>query len=126
MQVDQNEYELELPEEARLIGTARRIDGLGRVVVPVELRKLMGIGSNELLGFRFVDGHIEIVRLTADCALCGATEGLRQLGKKHICADCERGIREQPECALCGRNDDLIERNGKYVCAGCAREISLV
>jgi transcriptional pleiotropic regulator of transition state genes len=124
MRIGSNPHIIDIADEDQLIGTARRIDNLGRVVVPAELRRLMGIRTNELLGFRFQDGHIEIVRLAPECALCGTTRSLRPVGKKHLCTSCERDIRQQPECALCGRYDGLIERGGKHVCLECVSGIN--
>ena len=113
-------------QEPRAVGAARRIDQLGRVVVPAELRKMMGIESGDLLDFRFVDGHIAILRLEPECVLCGSSTGLTAVDDKHVCGACVERIRHQPECAICGRLDDLVERNGRHVCKNCVREISLV
>jgi transcriptional pleiotropic regulator of transition state genes len=117
---------VDISQEQRSVGTARRIDQLGRVVVPAELRKMMGIASGDLLDFRFVDGHIAILRLDPECALCGSSENLTALDDKHVCGACVDRIRHQPECAICGRLDDLVDRNGRHVCSTCVREISLV
>jgi ribosomal protein S27AE len=87
---------------------------------------MMGIATGDLLDFRFVDGHIEILRLEPECVLCGATSTLTELHDKHVCTSCLDTIRNQPECAICGRLDGLVERGGKHVCSDCVREISLV
>jgi transcriptional pleiotropic regulator of transition state genes len=120
------EKTIDLRSEARAVGTARRIDQLGRVVVPAELRKMMGIENGDLLDFRFVDGHIVILRLETECALCGSSEDLTPFDDKHVCAACIEKLRHQPECAICGGTNDLFERHGKHVCQKCAEEISLV
>ena len=99
-------------EKHRAVGTARRIDQLGRVVVPSELRKMMGIASGDLLDFRMVDGHIALLKIDPECALCNSTDRLSEIRGKHLCADCLRSIRHRPECAMCGSVDNLVERNG--------------
>ena len=44
--------------EHREIGTARQIDQLGRVVVPAELRKRIGLLTGDLLDFRIIGGNV--------------------------------------------------------------------
>ena len=70
------------------IGNARRIDPLGRVVVPAELRKLLGIEPGDLLDISLRDDRIVVTKVEANCALCGRTEHLVELRGKHICRDC--------------------------------------
>ncbi len=78
------------------IGTARRIDALGRVVVPAELRRLLGIKEGDLLDIHVEEGHLVLQRLEAACALCGGTEGLRRVRDKHICASCVELLHTTP------------------------------
>jgi transcriptional pleiotropic regulator of transition state genes len=117
--------ELDLDRAAHSVGTARRIDRLGRVVVPAELRKMMGIHESELLDFRFVDGHIEILRVVPECVLCGATEELTTVRDKHLCERCLKSVRHQPECAICGNLTRLVQRNEKFVCSDCLAQMSV-
>jgi len=42
-------------------GVTRKVDELGRVVIPIELRRVMGIGVKEPVEF-FVDGDSVILR----------------------------------------------------------------
>ncbi len=112
--------------ESASIGTSRRIDQLGRVVVPAELRKMLGIHSGDLLDFRIIGGHIALLKVESRCALCDSTDGLTPVHGKHLCAECLHSIRHQPECAICGTSQHLVERNGKFVCNTCVREITLV
>ena len=74
------------------IGTARRIDALGRVVVPAELRRLLGIKEGDLLDIHVEDGQLVLQRLDPACAVCGGREGLRPLHGKHVCASCVESI----------------------------------
>jgi transcriptional pleiotropic regulator of transition state genes len=112
--------------ETREIGTARQIDQLGRVVVPAELRKMLGLHPGDLLDFRFVDGHIAVLKVDPECALCGGREHLLERHGKSICATCVSEIREEPNCAICGRTGDLVARHEKFVCTTCVDEMSLV
>ena len=72
----------------RSVGTARRIDQLGRVVVPAELRKILGIRKGDLLDIRVEDGRLVLVKIEPECAICGGSDNLQKLHEKQICKDC--------------------------------------
>lgn len=69
-------------------GTARRIDALGRVVVPAEMRKLLGIREGDLLDIHLDDHRIVMARIEHNCLFCGATDGLRTYRDRLVCARC--------------------------------------
>ena len=77
----------------RTIGTARRIDQLGRVVVPAELRKLLGIHTGDLLDFRIIEGQLALLKVDPECALCGCATRLVEVNTKHVCIDCLHLVR---------------------------------
>jgi AbrB family transcriptional regulator, transcriptional pleiotropic regulator of transition state genes len=108
------------------IGTRRRIDQLGRVVVPVELRRSLGIREGDLLEVSAEDGRLILRKVAPECALCGRSDNLIDRHEKHLCRECMREIRLEPECAVCGRLDDLLELRDSHVCRECAQEISVV
>ncbi|MDK8193745.1 AbrB/MazE/SpoVT family DNA-binding domain-containing protein [Paenibacillus sp. UMB7766-LJ446] len=69
-------------------GMVRRIDDLGRLVLPKELRKVRGIENGDPLEF-FVDGDKIVLRkYQPGCVLCGNEDGLRLFHGKHICTTC--------------------------------------
>ncbi|KGE20039.1 AbrB/MazE/SpoVT family DNA-binding domain-containing protein [Paenibacillus wynnii] len=69
-------------------GIVRRIDELGRVVLPKELRRTLGIAPLDPLEV-FVDGDkIVLKKYTPGCTLCGSIEELKHLSGKPICTTC--------------------------------------
>ena len=78
--------------EVRTIGTARRIDQLGRVVVPAELRRMLGIRQGDLLDIRVEDGRLVLLKIEPECAICGRLDNLVELHEKHVCKDCVREL----------------------------------
>lgn len=76
----------------RTIGTARRIDQLGRVVVPAELRRMLGIRQGDMLDIRAEDGHLVLNKIDPECAICGREDELVELHEKHVCKGCVRDI----------------------------------
>lgn len=76
-------------------GIVRNVDDLGRIVVPKEIRRVMGIGERDPLEI-FVDGErIVLQKYAPGCTLCGNTKGLEQLTiakGKLICNECVESI----------------------------------
>lgn len=79
------------------MGSTRRIDQLGRVVVPAELRRLLGFTEGDLLEFSARGEELVLRRIAPSCAICGRVEDdLVDLRGKHLCRNCVREIRLQP------------------------------
>jgi len=76
----------------RPIGAARRIDQLGRVVVPVELRRLLGLEVGDLLDIRIEAGRLVLDKLVPACVLCGNDGGLRERHGRHVCIECVEAL----------------------------------
>ena len=72
----------------------RKIDSLGRVVLPIELRKDFDIEKNSDIDICVNDNQIVIRKNKPSCQLCRATENLKQVQDKNIfvCADCQKEI----------------------------------
>ena len=67
---------------------ARKVDDLGRIVLPVELRRLHGIQTGDALEIS-VDGDAIVLRkLSPGCVFCGSTDGLAPFRTRAVCADC--------------------------------------
>ncbi len=69
-------------------GVVRRIDSLGRVVLPKELRETHGIHEDDPLEI-FTEGENIILRkYTFTCIFCGKSERLTLYRGKSICSAC--------------------------------------
>jgi transcriptional pleiotropic regulator of transition state genes len=69
-------------------GITRKIDELGRIVLPMELRKNMNIVEKDPLEI-FVEGDNIILRkYKSSCIICGNDENCVDFKGKCICADC--------------------------------------
>jgi AbrB family transcriptional regulator, transcriptional pleiotropic regulator of transition state genes len=75
-----------------VMGNGRRIDQLGRVVIPADLRKMLGLRSGDLLEIRAEDGRILLSRAEPQCAICGTDEHLKAVHDKHVCTGCLRDL----------------------------------
>ena len=73
-------------------GMARKVDDLGRIVLPVELRRLHGIKTGDALEIS-VDGDAIVLRkLFQGCVFCGENEGLTVYRGRSVCPACKDGV----------------------------------
>lgn len=74
-------------------GITRPVDNLGRIVLPIELRRSLDIGEGDRLEI-FVQGdNIVLGKTVQRCAVCGTTDGdMHRIGDCHICRDCAQRI----------------------------------
>lgn len=69
-------------------GIVRKIDDLGRIVIPIELRKNMNIDKKDPMEI-FTDGSkIILQKYEPGCDLCGSMEDLIEYEGQHICKSC--------------------------------------
>jgi transcriptional pleiotropic regulator of transition state genes len=66
----------------------RRVDSLGRVVLPADLRRSLGIREGDVLDVSMEDGNLVLRRHLATCVFCGARDALREHSGKHACPEC--------------------------------------
>lgn len=69
-------------------GMVRKIDDLGRVVVPAETRRLFNIQEGDRLTISVEGDSIVIRKLDATCTFCGATDDVTAFRGKGVCSDC--------------------------------------
>jgi len=77
----------------RVIET-RKIDSLGRVVLPIELRKEFDIDEKSSIDICVDDNQIVLRKSEPNCRVCRATENLKEVKGKNIfvCASCQQDI----------------------------------
>lgn len=69
-------------------GIVRKVDELGRVVIPIELRRTLQISEKDALEI-FVDGEkIVLKKYEPACIFCGDATDVRIYRDKNICANC--------------------------------------
>lgn len=71
------------------LGIIRKVDQLGRVVIPKELRKAMGIVEDETALEIFTDGdNIILKKYTPGCHCCKNTGNLMEVLGLKLCPSC--------------------------------------
>lgn len=69
-------------------GIIRRVDELGRVVIPKEIRKKLDICEKDPIEI-YIDGHsIVLKKVETNCIFCGADKDLSEFKDKPICSKC--------------------------------------
>lgn len=73
-------------------GIVRKVDELGRVVIPIELRRTMDIAERDSLEI-YVDGDKIILRkYEPACIFCGNASNVEHFRGKNVCRDCIQAI----------------------------------
>lgn len=75
-------------------GIVRNIDELGRVVVPKELRKKLGIANTDPVEIYVEDDKIILKKYIPVCHFCGGSGNLTTFMEKNICSDCIAKLNE--------------------------------
>lgn len=73
-------------------GIIRRMDELGRVVIPIEIRNQFNIAEKDPMEI-YVDGSsIILKKFEPNCIFCGNTKNLLEYNDKLICEKCKNKI----------------------------------
>ena len=73
-------------------GIVRRVDELGRVVLPIELRRSLDIAERDPLEITVEGETILLRKYQASCVFCSAEAELHQYRGKLICQRCLEGL----------------------------------
>jgi len=72
----------------RATGIIRRVDELGRVVLPIELRRTFGIKEYDGLEIYTYNDQIILRKHEPACVFCGSRDEVTKFKGKNICKDC--------------------------------------
>ena len=75
-------------------GIIRKVDELGRIVIPIELRRTLDIAERDELEI-FMDGdNIVLRKFEPFCVFCSSSYGLVSYKGKNVCRDCISSMKE--------------------------------
>ena len=76
-------------------GIVRRIDNLGRIVVPKELRTTMEIDVKDPIEIYVSrDGEIILQKYRPSCVFCDSKEDVIEYKDKNVCKKCIKKLKE--------------------------------
>lgn len=73
-------------------GIVRKLDELGRIVIPIEVRRVLNIDVKDGLEIYTESDTIILKRHTPHCFICGNSKNTINFKDKLICRDCIKVI----------------------------------
>jgi len=80
------------PQGAMDAGIARKIDDLGRVVIPAETRRLFNIREGDHILISVEGPNIVLRKMTSTCTFCGSEEHVTDFKGKGVCSTCRNQL----------------------------------
>ncbi len=74
-------------------GIVRKVDELGRIVLPIELRRVLDISVRDELEIFMENDRIVLRKYEPACLFCGSSKGLASHKGKNVCQECLRAMR---------------------------------
>lgn len=69
-------------------GIVRHIDELGRIVIPIEIRKRLGLAEKDPVEISVKGETIMLAKASTVCVFCGRDEGLTEHRGRSVCRHC--------------------------------------
>jgi len=76
-------------------GIVRKIDSLGRFVIPIELRNVLDISTSDAIEIFTDDDKIILKKYQPACIFCGNADNVTYFKGKLICRDCAEELKIQ-------------------------------
>lgn len=73
-------------------GIIRKVDELGRVVIPIEIRNQFNIVEKDPIEIYVNDSSIVLTKYQPNCIFCGNTENLVEYKSKLVCNKCSKQL----------------------------------
>ena len=74
-------------------GIVRRIDELGRIVLPAEMRRIFNINEKDAVEIFTKDDMIVLKKYESVCTFCGSSTDLKTFKDKSICPKCAKDLK---------------------------------
>lgn len=78
-------------------GYLRRVDELGRIVLPIELRRALEIEERDLMNISMEGDALLVRKHRPYCLFCGADADLLTYRHKSVCRTCLRALNDEDE-----------------------------
>ena len=76
-------------------GIVRRIDELGRIVLPVELRRTLGLDVRDPVEVYVEEDSIILRKYQPNCIFCGSSKNVTNFRSKGVCMECRRQLKSE-------------------------------
>ena len=75
-------------------GIQRKLDNLGRLVIPKEIRKSHNLSKNKSVLIVIKENHIEISNYNKGCVFCGSENNTIKFNEQVVCQECLKILKE--------------------------------
>ena len=75
-------------------GIVRKVDELGRIVIPIELRRTLDIEEKDSLEIYMNESSIVLKKYEPACIFCGGNKEILSYKGKNICSKCLEAIKK--------------------------------
>lgn len=69
-------------------GIVRKVDELGRIVLPIELRRTLGIAEKDSLEIYVSGETIVLKKYQSSCIFCDSNRDVKSFKGRNVCAKC--------------------------------------
>lgn len=76
-------------------GVVRKVDELGRVVIPIELRRTLGIAEKDALEIYVDQEKIILKKYEPACIFCGNADNITHFRGKNVCQECAKAMAQE-------------------------------
>ena len=78
-------------------GIVRKVDELGRIVLPIELRNILDIAPKDALEIYTSENAIILRKYQPACIFCDEAEDVISFKGRNVCRTCARALQESAE-----------------------------
>ena len=75
-------------------GIVRKVDELGRIVLPIELRRTLDIAVRDELEIYLDDDKVVLKKYEPSCTFCASSRNLVSYRGRNVCIDCIRHMND--------------------------------
>ena len=76
-------------------GIVRKVDELGRIVLPIELRRTLDIAEKDSLEIYVDNSTIVLKKYQPSCVFCDSAKNVINFKGKNICPACIKALQEK-------------------------------
>ena len=76
-------------------GIVRKVDELGRIVLPIELRRTLDIAERDAIDIYVEGSSIVLKKFRPNCIFCNSSKDVVDFKGKNICQKCIRALKNE-------------------------------
>lgn len=76
-------------------GIVRKVDELGRIVLPIELRRTLDIAERDAIEIYVEGSSIVLKKFRPNCVFCDSSKDVVDFKGKNICQKCIRALKNE-------------------------------